>query len=113
MNRKTVKEELLELIIPDQIVAMNIQLFDDMPLYFAGEVARNIVATLKVQHTEDEVNEALRKLDTRWHDYRPSGYIWLRSGDWIEFDEYDGVYYWSIRMAPVIPSELREYELQD
>lgn len=66
--------------------------------------------TLRVGHTEQELQDFLDKLDFTYDDgyggQELFGKVWLTDGVWLTRGEYDGSEWWDIHQYPQIPEEL-------
>ena len=67
---------------------------------------------LKVNHTDKELESFLQEIDFKYDDgygeQELFGTIWLKNGDWIEREDYDGSEYWVYKYVPNIPKKLRK-----
>jgi hypothetical protein len=69
----------------------------------------NNAIILKVNHTDDDLEEFRTKLDFKYD----SGYggqelygtVWLDDGTWLSRGEYDGSEWWEHHACPEIPKE--------
>lgn len=65
---------------------------------------------LQCDFNNEELEEFLNKLNFEYDEHFGTqelfGTIWLKSGNWLERDEYDGSEWWAYRRSPDIPSEL-------
>ena len=67
-------------------------------------------AKLPCDFNDEDMAAFLKSLD---FEYNPGfgtlelyGTIWLKSGNWLDREEYDGAEWWAYRRSPDIPSEL-------
>jgi len=70
----------------------------------------NLTILLKVNHTPEEFEEFLNKLDVTYDDgfgmQELFGRLWFTDNSWSDRAEYDGSEWWEHRSYPEIPSHL-------
>ena len=73
---------------------------------------KRTVSVLKMNHTSEEFNDALDKLDSRYDNgyglQELYGTIWHADGTWSERREYDGEEWWEHCFRPQIPEDCKE-----
>ena len=69
-----------------------------------------ITASLPVNHTKEDYDNFIKKLDVEYDDGYGTqelfGIIWLTDGTWMDRGEYDGSEWWCHQEVPEIPDHL-------
>lgn len=95
---RNAKKELLTDVKSNKIKCASIRFYKE------DEEVQQI--TLKVGHTEEELNGFLESLDFTYYnsDSNLCGTVWLEDGSWLSRDGYD-VDWWNHIVIPNIPFE--------
>jgi len=105
------KTELLETVGTNKVLCIEIAYTPSSLWGEEDEPEEHFIATLPVNHTEDEYEKFIDRLD---FDY-DSGYggqelfgtIWMQDGTWFTRGEYDGSEWWDYHSCPEIPKNLK------
>jgi hypothetical protein len=112
MSRDTnAKTEFLETVSTKKVLCAEITYYPNSLWGEEEQPMEHFIATLPVNHTEDEYEEFIDSLD---FDY-DSGYggqelfgtIWMQDGTWFTRGEYDGSEWWQHHSCPEIPENLK------
>jgi len=99
------KDELLNIVSKEEILCATVQYIDPF-----DEESFDVELPIG-WHESHEMFEFLNNLDFTYDDgYGIQflfGVVWLKNGDWLERDEYDGSEHWVRRYRPAIPDSLQ------
>jgi hypothetical protein len=98
----TSKQELLNLIDPNNILCASIE-YSRSAFLYKNDGKK---FSLKQNHTKEELDGFLNSIDFKFGSYYLRGFVWLNDGSWLAKVNYDGTEWWEHRVCPKIPAEL-------